>query len=472
MQTAPLHHVDTKTLLVVAQYGAAVREVQRELVNRPYGEVPILVACVLLACADVLLSRMRLALLHVRGAMRLLEERNAMSAAPSLTRAGQSLAGTNDGFTISTDSLRLEEEDDDLTVFFRTIDVQTVSYADGLPPEMHVAIVRTPQDTVSSSPCIQRAGRHLIALIQACFCFTSHAAQYTYRPRIFLPPELPIEQGRHIAALRLWLQQLDSNILPYVKASRCSASAVLSEYMHCLMLRNLCLSAIVYTSTILDPYETRWDDYAREFQQIITGAETIIDNRQRKRPKALTSSTSAFTFTPSPGIIQPLYLTVLKYRHPRWRRRALELLRQSDKEGPWDGRLMAAAAQRAVEVEESELVGAKSCSISVEQDDGNEDTLQVRLGEMVAEHVRISGCGRDDGLDDDDDGASDGEWMREWEYTSNRGAICRPNMSRVRFTRCRDVDRLLVAGLRQQMPGDKVAWFHEHWERWTETVEL
>ena len=390
----------------------------------------------------------------------------------------QSLACINGGFTPTTGSLHLgeEEEEDDLTVFFRTIDVQTISYADGLPPEMHIALVRTPRDT-SPSPCIQRTGRDLIALIQACFCFTSHAAKYTYQPRIFIPSELLIEQGRHIAALKQWLRRLDYEILPYVKASTCSASPVSSKYIHCIMLRNLCLSTIIYASTILGPYETRWDGYAREFQEIVTGAEMILDNRRRKQPRGLTSSsTSAFTFTPSPGIIQPLYLTVLKYRHPRWRRRALELLRQLDKEGPWDGRLMAAVAQRAVELEESELVRAKSPSIGVERGDGSEDdTMDVHLGDMVAEHVRICGCGPDRyGLDDDtdDDRASDGEWMKEWECMSNLGATRMPNTSRVKFGRCRNVDRMLVAGLHRQMPGDDAAWFHEHWERWTETVKL
>src|SRR3954452_22774199 len=51
----------------------------------------------------------------------------------------------------------------------------------------------------------------------------------------------------------------------------------------------------------------------------------ILDNRRRKRCGIMSSATSAFTFSPSPGIIQPLYLTALKYRHPSWRRRALEV---------------------------------------------------------------------------------------------------------------------------------------------------
>jgi hypothetical protein len=464
MQTAPRSALDSKRWLVETQYGAAVRGVQHELRSRPYGEVPILLACVLLACADVLLCRQRLALMHLRGAIRLLEERNAMSTVPSIVSGPvDSFGGINDGVTSRTEPLTLEEEDDDVTVFFRTLDVQTVSYADGLPPQMHIALVRTPQGTTTSAlPCLHRTGRELIALMQAGSCFTSYASQYTYRPRIFVPTNLAIEQGRHIAALKLWLRGLDYGLLPYIKASTDSTSAASSKYTHCLMLRNLCLSAIIYISTILDPYETGWDKYAGDFQEIITGAESILDNRRRrKRCGALPSSTSAFTFTPSPGIIQPLHLTVFKYRHPRWRRRALELLRHSGKEGPWDGKLMAAAAQRAIEIEESELVRDRGSSIEVEQ--------AVHLEDIVPEHVRISGCGPDNSTDGE--GALDWEWMKELEYMSRQGSMGRENVSRVRFSRCKDVNRMLVAGLDGQSHGD-AAWLGEHWENWAETVKL
>jgi hypothetical protein len=466
MQTAPLSAVDGKTLLVASQYGAAVREVQHELSNRPYGAVPILVACVLLASADVLLCRRRLALMHLRGAIKLLEERNAIS---SNSRAMDSLVGINDHSTSSMDSLPLEESDDDITVLFRLLDVQTISYADGFPPEMHTALVRTPQDTASSSPCIHRIGRELIALIQTCYCFTSHALQYTYRPQILVPTDLLIEQGRHIATLKLWLRRLTYDLLPCMEASIDSKSAASSNYMHCLMLRNLCLAAIIYVSSILDAYETGWDIHARYFQEIITGAELILENRRRRRCGELSSA--AFTFTPSPGIIQPLYLTALKYRHPRWRRRALELLRQSGKEGPWDGKLMAAAAQRAIDIEESELVRDRDCSVGVDQADAGYDG-KVHLEDIVPERVRISGCGPETG-DYVEEEILKWEWIKDSEYMSHIGSTGRRNVSPVRFSRCRDVHKMLAAGLDGQVPGEEAAWKDKrHWEMWSEIVEF
>ena len=454
MQTAPLGTVDGKTWLVVTQYGAAIREVQQELCNRPYGAVPILVACLLLACADVLLRRPRFALMHLQGAIRLLEERNGMSTlAPGSIVSSD---GVSHRLTSNTDPLPLEEGDDEITALFRTLDVQTVSYADGRRPRMQIALVRTSQDAPTSPISVYRTSRDLIALMQACYCFTSYASHFKYLPQVLVPAELFIEQGRQIAALKQWLRRLTYDILPYVKPSSDSTRTATAEYTHCLMLRNLCLSTIIYASTILDPYETGWDIHALDFQEIITGAELILENRRRKRCGALSSSTTAFTFTPAPGIIQPLYLTVLKYRHPKWRRRALELLRESGKEGPWDGNLMAAVVQCAVEIEESELLRHADSSVE-------------HLENIVPERVRISGCGPDE----DTDGIIGWESTKDGRNMSHVGSTSRWILLRVRLSRCKDVDRMLVAGLEIQEPGGEAAFTHKrHWEKWIETVEF
>jgi hypothetical protein len=478
MQTTSLSIGDGETRLVAIQYGAAIREVQLELLNRPYGPVPILVACVLLACADLLLRRPRMALMHFRGAIRLLEERNGMSTLASRSCPVDSSGGVRNRLISEIDPLPLEEGDDNITVFFRALDVQTVLYADGLEPQMQIALVRTPQDPASTTPdSIYRAGRELIALIQACHCFTSFASKYKYCPRIFVPAELFVEQGRQIAALKLWLRRLNYIILPSVKPSADSSSTnttASSKYTHGLMLRNLCLSNIIYASTILNPYETDWDVHAGDFQEIIIGAESILDNRHRRGCETPPSKTSAFTFTPSPGIIQPLSLTALKYREPRWRRRALELLWQSGKEGPWDGKLMAAATQRAMEIEESEIL-ARDTESSIgggQAGAQHEQAGRERLANIVPERVRISGCGA--GNDADAEGIiCEWEWTREWVLVGRGDSMGRRNVSPVRFSRCRDVDKMLAEGLDGKAHGEEAPWKDtRHWEMWTETVEF
>jgi hypothetical protein len=475
MQTATSPSTDdSETRLVAAQYGTAIREVQRELLNRPYGPVPILVACVLLACVDVLLRRRRLALMHFRGAIKVLEERNGMSAtSASGSSPMDSSGGVCNRLTPKVDPLPLEEGDDDITVFFRTLDVQTVLYADGLEPQMQIALVRTPADLASTPNSVYRAGRELIALMQACHYFTSFASQYKYCPRIFIPAELFVEQGRQIAALRLWLRGLDYTILPSIKPSAdSSGTASSSKYTHGLMLRNLCLSNIIYASTILHPYETDWDVHAGDFQEIIIGAETILENRHRRRCGMPSSQSSAFTFTPSPGIIQPLFLTAMKYREPKWRRRALELLWRSGKEGPWDGKLMAAATQRTIEIEESEIARDTESSIGEGQAGArHNDARGARLANIVPEHIRICGCGP--GGDVDAEGLFDWEWTKEWAFVSQGACIDRRDVSPVNFCRCRDMDKMLAEGLNGKARGEEAPWKDKrHWETWTETIEF
>jgi hypothetical protein len=62
-------------------------------------------------------------------------------------------------------------------------------------------------------------------------------------------------------------------------------------------------------------------------------------------------------------------LTAIKYRHSARRRQAVELLRSTGLEGPWDGELLAAVASRAIEIEEENedlrALGKSFRSISV-----------------------------------------------------------------------------------------------------------
>ena len=466
MQTAALTTFDGKKWLVGAQYNAAIREVQYELRSRPYGAVPILIACVLLACADVLLRRPIFALMHLQGALGLLEERNAISTLASGS-SPPSLGDASHESSPIEDPLPLEEADDEITALFRTFDVQTSSYADGRQPGMQIAQVRTSQDPVSSPVSLQRSSRELIAIIHACYCFTSQASHCKYLPQKLVPVDLFFEQGHHIGALKLWLRRLTRDILPTLKASSNHQSAGTAKYTHCLVLRNLCISTIIYASTILDPYETAWDTHASSFQDIVTGAELIHNHRRRGQRGFLPSSTTAFTFSPSPGIIQPLYLTVLKYRHPIWRRRALEVLRHSGKEGPWDGKLMAAAAQCTVDAEESELARDVDSSVRVEQVD---EGLR-HLEDIVPERVRVSGCGPMDDIDAER--ISGLEWTADRRNLVQVGSGCRPNFCRIRLSRCRDVNRMLAAGLEEQDTAEKPAFTHErHWEMWEGNLEF
>jgi hypothetical protein len=53
--------------------------------------------------------------------------------------------------------------------------------------------------------------------------------------------------------------------------------------------------------------------------------------------------------------VEPLFLAAIKYRRSARRRQAVEPLRRTGLEGPWDGKLLAAVATRIIEIEEENV---------------------------------------------------------------------------------------------------------------------
>ena len=134
---------------------------------------------------------------------------------------------------------------------------------------------------------------------------------------------------------------------------------------------------------------------------------------------------------------------------------------------------MAAATQRTMEIEESEVVRDTESSIGGGQAGAQHDHAgRERLANIVPERVRISSCGP--GNDADAEGISDWEWTKEWLLVGQGGcSIDRRNVSPVRFSRCRDVDKMLAEGLDGNAHGEEAPWKdRRHWEMWTETIEF
>ncbi|GAB1317051.1 hypothetical protein MFIFM68171_07261 [Madurella fahalii] len=100
------------------------------------------------------------------------------------------------------------------------------------------------------------------------------------------------------------------------------------------------------TAGIIGP-ETRWDAGLRWFVQAVELAEEIA----RATPSAM-----PFFMSLEPGVATPLFLTVVRCRHPLVRRRALYLLgRMNRQEGIWNCGAAARVAEQCVALEEEGL---------------------------------------------------------------------------------------------------------------------
>lgn len=401
------------------QYGRAIRHIQQDVSSQLYGPVPLLVSCALLAFAEILQRRQYNALTHLQGALKLLHSRDQVP----VRRMSPGSPATNDcDMAGAATTITLE---DDISLMFMTLDIQTASYALGQPPCLSVSAHEDPPHTSLNTRNINEAGRYIVRLIHSCYHFTAHASESKYLPRPAVPSELVLEQGRHIANLSLWIHILNKALLFPDPNPGDNLSP--DTHCHALILRTQCLSTLIYVSTVLNPEECSYDLHGPQFQQIIRDAATILAQDSG-------SSSPLRQFRPSPGIVQPLFFTAIKYRHGLWRRQAVELLRRSGREGPFDGKLLAEVAGRAVEIEEA---GSRAPAPA--------PAVVVPLAEHIPEVHRLHGCGMDAEARDEDDG--------------------QPMHSvTVMFSRCRNVERMLCG---------VVSWDDGcNWDIWDEAVEF
>ncbi|KAL5598245.1 hypothetical protein FOBRF1_012038 [Fusarium oxysporum] len=119
----------------------------------------------------------------------------------------------------------------------------------------------------------------------------------------------------------------------------------------CFKCKERRIKSFIYTGTILEPYEAGYDNYSHCFQEILILAEQVLRQSGYDSPNDL-SRNALEPFTPEMDIVHPILLTGLKYRQPFWRRKAIDLLRRSGREGPWCGATEASVLTTVVKAEE------------------------------------------------------------------------------------------------------------------------
>ena len=109
-------------------------------------------------------------------------------------------------------------------------------------------------------------------------------------------------------------------------------------------------TAAIWIANSLNTNETSFDNYGRDFENVISLAESTFE----KELELLTGEEYA-NFSVQMQVIS-LYYTTIKCRNPSIRRRSLSLLQQSSRtEGFWDSKMVIKVAGRVVEIEEEGL---------------------------------------------------------------------------------------------------------------------
>ena len=317
---------------VASLYQTSLRATSRDLAKQQYGPIPFMMMCIMLCLTEVFLQQEPNALLHLQCAFKLLQDRRD-------TR----LASCPAQFNNKIDPFPPE---DDIEIVFRTLDFHTCSYALSKTPYLP-AIPLPP--VLQSITDLSSANITLVQLVHACYEFTSMAYKWKYRPSA--SPPMSIQQGRLIAHLLTWLEQFNLIVLPTPPREDTNSSQV-NLYCKALTLRMTALSTLIYLSCILCPLETAYDNHASHFQQIITDGEVILTYRHKVLESLIEGACNP-RFANGPGLIQPLFQSALKYRHPVHRRHAIALLSLAGREGPWCGPREARIASRIMELEEA-----------------------------------------------------------------------------------------------------------------------
>ncbi len=391
-------------LTVLKQISRTVRKLQEEIVRLPYGPLPVLVACILLASAETIQHRNTDALLHLRGAYA------AMSAMQDL-RSG---CDVEPGF-----------QDDNTSYILRKLDLQVTTYAQGMAPELPLSNVNNPMCAANDAFTMNAADRLLFRTLHLCYSFTPQASLYKYKQHDPKRESLIAEQGGHIANLTTWMSWYQEG---YQSLGKPVSD---SDRLRGLVLQAHCLSALIYVSTKLDPYEMAYDKYAHRFQQIVQLVEETLGANKH--------DTYLPMFSPEMGVIQPLFFTAMKYREPRWRSKAISLLRTCGREGPWCSYVEAAVAEAVVRAEE----GVHSTSLRTSTDiAGLSHDIAVQA---IPEKDRIAGCS----LLDIIEGAN-----------GSKKAV-------IQLARCKDMEYLLERSSDPSPPDDSA-----HWLMWHEEVDL
>ena len=236
---------DERNAIAASQYSLAIKAMQQDLQVQRFGTVPLLMVCMLLACSELLLRRRSYSLMHIQAGFKLLEDRRA-----TLESTMFASASSSHGDVSSSPSEAPFSEEDEICILFRTFDIHSSTYADGRMPTMPAPRPWLPPAVLSENIDPKSMGIDLISTIHRCLYFTSTAGQYKYLPTSHVPPEIIIEQGRHLGILNAWLTRLDRYVMH--RSILGASQAKPEDRNHLLMLdcSAVMLSSLVFLSSL------------------------------------------------------------------------------------------------------------------------------------------------------------------------------------------------------------------------------
>ncbi|PIB01611.1 hypothetical protein CB0940_02251 [Cercospora beticola] len=314
-----------------ATYNKSITQLAKLSVSANDNTEVILLACILYICVEFLRGNEEEAVRHFNGGMAIIA--NLIAGKDGSSAADRTIDGIR-----STGILTFFNRLEMLAALFDNDSSwpYAVTLQESIPSEFHS--ISTARDSLVhlmnlSLRFIRSVG---LAKYDLSFANTYHAA--FDEQRILL---------RH---LQLWRSRFSAY------QARHASGLSSTDFYACNVLEIQRLVADIWVKTTMTPLECAHDEHMPALEAIITLAEqlsTMVDGTKSQRERARYNN----TFLLDTEIVGPLHWVSIKCRDPTLRRRAINVLRGTDRrEGKWDSRMSVAVAERVMAIEEEELL--------------------------------------------------------------------------------------------------------------------
>jgi hypothetical protein len=350
-------------------YGTALAKLQTDMENESAGPDSLALASMLLACAEILSQHEWSSFRHFLGAVEILTK----------SQEGRQQRETSDALqTIKGELVRT--------------DILVGSYAmSATPVPMHLDFQGADLGLEASSKADQAINSALLCLHRS-YQFIDSAAQLRYRHPSWEEHDAVMRKGRS-DALDECHAILDSltALVPSLQAQQSSTAATRHDaeaLADVYAMRAQTTATTIYLLCIHTPYQTAYDAHLGLFRNIVSDAAASARLRSKSRANAFKR------FSLRPGIVTPLFIVAEKCRDPPLRALAAAMLRDQGREGPTDGRIMAAVAVRLAALETAESIPSSPGAALVASDVLEEQRLHgYGLSPVRVSPIRANGKG-------------------------------------------------------------------------------
>ncbi|KAM0425841.1 hypothetical protein ACHAPT_008779 [Fusarium lateritium] len=309
-------------------YGSALAKLQSGFNNGTVGSESLALASMLLACVEILSQHEENAYAHFLGAVQI------------LTKAHQHRQGTPSVEILSAIKDELVK-----------LDLSIGSYALSQTPQvMHLECQQvTAKDDAFSEP--ELAINAALYCLHQSYQFIESAARlrYTYPSWKEHDPIMCKGQSDAVTQCRSVLDGLTA-LTTRLQAQYSSATSTPRDsetLAEIYAIRTQLTSTIIFLQCVHDPFQTGYDEHQDQFRSIVSDAAASTRLRRRTKPGVFSR------FSTRPGIVGPLFIVSMKCRDPPLRALATTMLNEQGREGPTDGKILAAIGARLAALETS-----------------------------------------------------------------------------------------------------------------------